>query len=42
MKFIKTNLNGAYLIEPKVFEDNRGLFVKTFHEQTFKEKGLTL
>jgi len=24
MKFIKTKLNGAYLIEPQVFEDERG------------------
>ncbi len=41
MRFIKTNLNGVYLIEPKVFEDNRGQFVKIFHEQTFREKRLS-
>ena len=41
MKFIKTDLEGVYIIEPKVFKDNRGQFVKTFHEQIFREKGLS-
>lgn len=40
MKFVKTDLEGVYIIEPKVFGDSRGEFVKTFHEQTFREEGL--
>ena len=41
MKFVKTDLKGIYIIEPKVFEDNRGQFVKIFHKQTFRGKGLS-
>ncbi len=40
MNFIKTKLDGVYIIEQTVFSDDRGCFVKTFHEDTFKEKGL--
>jgi len=40
MKLTETDLKGVYVIEPKVFEDDRGVFVKTFHEQTFRESGL--
>lgn len=41
MKFLKTELRGVYVIEPRVFQDDRGLFIKIFHEQTFKESGLS-
>lgn len=40
MKFAKTDLEGVYIIEPKVIGDSRGQFVKTFHEQTFNAHGL--
>lgn len=40
MKFVKTDLEDVFIIKPKVFGDSRGQFVKTFHEQTFREKGL--
>lgn len=40
MKIIKTSLSGVYIIEPKIFKDERGMFVKVFHEQAFKEIGL--
>lgn len=40
MKFIETKLEGVYIIEQSVFADDRGCFVKTFHEDIFKEKGL--
>lgn len=40
MQFVKTDLEGVFIIKPKVFGDSRGQFVKTFHEQTFREKGL--
>ncbi len=40
MEFIKTNLLGVYIIENAVYKDNRGVFVKTFHNELFREKGL--
>lgn len=40
MKIIKTDLRGLYIIEPKIFKDERGVFVKVFHEQAFKEADL--
>jgi len=35
-----TVLDGIFEIENKKFKDHRGIFVKTFHTQTFKEYGL--
>lgn len=35
-----TPLEGCFEIQPKVRGDNRGSFVKTFHEQSFAELGL--
>ncbi len=40
MNFIETKLEGVYIIEQSVFADDRGCFVKTFHKDTFLEKGL--
>lgn len=37
---IETGLNGTYIIEPTVHNDNRGYFVKTYDEKEFKSKGL--
>ena len=41
-KFIDTGINDLYLIEPTVFEDNRGYFMETYNEFNFKEFGLNL
>lgn len=35
MNIIKTKLDGVFIIEPVVFNDDRGEFVKTFHKDTF-------
>jgi len=35
-----TPLEGVFEIENKVFEDFRGKFVKTFHEEVFRSHGL--
>lgn len=35
-----SRIAGCFELQPKVFEDNRGRFVKVFHEQTFLELGL--
>lgn len=40
MEFIKTEIEGLFLIKPRIFEDDRGKFVKTFHLDTLKEHGL--
>jgi dTDP-4-dehydrorhamnose 3,5-epimerase len=40
MRFISTKLKGVYIIEQAVFADERGQFVKTFHEDFFKKQNL--
>ena len=39
MELIQTEFDGLFLIKHKVFEDNRGLFIKTYNETIFKELG---
>lgn len=41
-KFIKTSIEGVYVIEPTVFGDERGYFMETYHKDEFKEAGLDL
>jgi dTDP-4-dehydrorhamnose 3,5-epimerase len=38
MEVIKTEIEGVYIIEPKVFGDARGYFFESFSEREFKEK----
>ena len=40
MIFKDTNLDGVFEIENKKLIDERGAFIKTFHFDTYKEKGL--
>lgn len=40
MKFIETKLKGAFIIQPEFFEDERGLFGRTFCQKEFLEHGL--
>ncbi len=40
MKIINTQLKEVFQIENKIFEDNRGIFVKTFHSDTFNTNNL--
>lgn len=40
MKVIPTKLEGALIIEPKVFEDARGYFMETWHARRYREHGL--
>jgi len=40
MKIIETNIKGVFEIENSIFKDQRGLLVKTFHKDNFKQKGL--
>ncbi len=38
--FTKTEIEGVYIIEPKVFGDERGYFMETYREEDFKNAGL--
>ena len=38
--FIKTEINGVYIIEPTAYEDKRGYFMETYNECEFKKAGL--
>ena len=39
-KRIETKIPGLYVIKPRIIKDNRGLFVKLFHNELFEELGL--
>lgn len=39
---IQTKLEGVYIIEPKVFGDNRGYFMESYSKRDFEEAGLTM
>ena len=39
-KFNKTEIDGVYIIEPKVFGDERGYFMETYKDEDFKKAGL--
>lgn len=41
-KFTETKIRGVYIIEPKVFGDNRGYFMETYNKEHFAEAGLTM
>ena len=41
-KFNETKIKGVYIIEPKVFGDNRGYFMETYNKEHFAEAGLTM
>lgn len=38
MKFIKTEIQDIYIIEPKVFNDSRGYFFESYRQDLFNEK----
>jgi dTDP-4-dehydrorhamnose 3,5-epimerase len=40
--FIKTKIDGVYIIEPKVFGDNRGYFMESYNQEHFEEAGLNM
>ena len=40
MEIIATELAGLHVIRPRVFEDARGSFVKTYHAEMLREAGL--
>jgi dTDP-4-dehydrorhamnose 3,5-epimerase len=42
MRLIKTDIKGLLILEPKIFEDSRGKFIKTFTDDFFQENGLDI
>jgi dTDP-4-dehydrorhamnose 3,5-epimerase len=40
VKFIPTPLPGALLIEPKIFQDERGFFLESYQKKLFSEAGI--
>ena len=41
MKFIPTPLLGVLLIEPRVFQDERGFFLESYQKKHFSEAGIS-
>lgn len=41
MKFIETPIQGLWIIEPRIFRDERGFFMETYHREKFHEHGIT-
>ncbi len=39
--FLKTDIDGVIIVETKVFGDSRGYFMETYHEDKFREGGIT-
>lgn len=40
--FIETKIKDLYIIEPKVFGDNRGYFMESYSQRDFEKAGLTM
>lgn len=40
--FIKCEIEGLYVVETKIFGDERGYFMESYHQQDFKEAGLDM
>lgn len=40
--FNQCDIEGLYIIEPKVFGDERGYFMETYHYEDFKQAGLSM
>jgi dTDP-4-dehydrorhamnose 3,5-epimerase len=40
MKLTETELEGVLIIEPSVYEDARGFFLETYHQNRYRELGI--
>jgi dTDP-4-dehydrorhamnose 3,5-epimerase len=40
MRFIKTELDGVYILEPRIFTDDRGYFFESYSQAAFEAEGL--
>ncbi len=41
MNFIKTSIQGVYIIEPTIFKDSRGYFFESYNRAEFVKNGIT-
>ena len=41
MNFIKTKLDGVIIVEPRIFQDDRGYFFESYNEAEFIKNGIT-
>lgn len=41
-RFVKTTIEGLYIIEQRLFEDNRGYFMETYNYKEFQKAGLDM
>ena len=41
MNFIKTDIDGVVIIEPRIFADERGYFFESYNESEFVKNGIT-
>jgi dTDP-4-dehydrorhamnose 3,5-epimerase len=42
MPFVKTDIPGLLVFEPKLFEDSRGYFFESYNENTFRAEGIDI
>jgi dTDP-4-dehydrorhamnose 3,5-epimerase len=42
MKIIHTKIKDVLIIEPDIFEDDRGWFTETYHKEKFKDLGINI
>ena len=40
MNFVKTDIEGVIIVEPKVIGDNRGWFYESYSKKIFEEYGI--
>lgn len=40
MEIISTNIPDVLIVKPRVFEDERGFFMETYHQQKMREAGI--
>ncbi|NRU77009.1 dTDP-4-dehydrorhamnose 3,5-epimerase-like enzyme [Clostridium beijerinckii] len=40
--FYESKIKGLYIIEPKVFGDNRGYFMENYNKKQFEEAGFNM
>lgn len=40
MQFLKTKLEGVFLIKPQVFQDERGFFLESYSQKEFQKQGI--
>ncbi|WP_433921985.1 dTDP-4-dehydrorhamnose 3,5-epimerase [Paenibacillus taichungensis] len=40
--FIQTDIEGLIIVEPKLFGDDRGYFMETYHLEDFKKNGINV